>query len=189
MSKVVEYTNQDKVEVLDAIKRVGNITKVAEQFNISRGTIYNWKSQEDEIRKAVAKDEVVTDLRERSEIRQDVLKYIESYTELLQAKGTTEERMRLLGAKVEYLLANVVDMLENNPDLRDMHPKDQAGLIETLLNVKKQLYQEPDFIIEFKQDLMVRVIDVLKGEFLTEEQLHTFVDKMESIEDAEYEEL
>lgn len=186
MGSSKEYTNQEKADVLDACKKIGNVSKVAEQFDISRGTIYNWKGQESEIRESLAKDDVVKALKTRSDVSEDVLRHLDTYQELLNAIGDLDTRRKKMGAHVEYALADVINKLEKHPDLDEVHPKDLSKIMTDLLNAKKQLYQEPDIIIEYRNSLMERVLHVLQGEFLDEDKLRAFVDKMEAIE-VEYE--
>jgi transposase len=180
-----QFTNRQKVEVLDDVKRMGNVSKAAEKYGITRMTIYNWQKQEDEIRKTVSEDYALKTLRQSMGLEESVLQGIEEYADLLAQKGALEKRKQLLSANVEYILWKVVRLLENHPDLDGVHPKDLSKIMGDLHQVRKELSNEPTVIIEYRNEWMGRVLSVLQ-EFLDEDALREFAKKMQAVE-AEYE--
>lgn len=180
-----QFTNRQKAEILDECKRVGNVSKVAEKYDITRASIYNWQKQEMEIRESLAQDTALKAIRQSMPLEVDILKDVESYAELLSEKGALEKRKQLLSAHVEYILWKVVKLLENHPDLDGIHPKDLSKIMSDLHSVRKELSNEPTIIVEYRNEWMGRVLSVLQ-DFMGEEDLREFAKKMQAVE-AEYE--
>jgi len=182
---VQQFSNRQKAEILDECKRVGNVSKVADKYGITRATIYNWQKVESEIRDALAHDTALVALKQSLPIEADVLKGIEEYSDLLAQKGNLEKRKQLLSSQVEFILWKVVRLLENHPDLDGIHPKDLSKIMSDLHGVRKELSNEPTIIIEYRNEWMERVLSVLQ-EFLDEDGLREFAKKMQAVE-AEFE--
>ena len=180
-----QLSNRQKAEILDECKRVGNVSKVAEKYGVTRMSIYNWQKEEESIRSALAHDTALTALRQSMPVEASVLEGIEEYAELLAQKGALEKRKQLLSGHVEYILWKVVKLLETHPDLEAIHPKDLSKIMGDLHQVRKELSNEPTVIIEYRNEWMGRVLSVLQ-EFLDEETLREFAKKMQAVE-AEYE--
>jgi len=180
-----QFTNRQKAEILDEVKTVGNVSKVAQKFDITRATIYNWQKNEEDIRSSLAQDTALRAIRESMPIEADVLKGVEEYSDLLAKKGALEQRKQLMSSQVEFILWKTIKLLEEHPDLDSVHPKDLSKIMGDLHSVRKELSNEPTIIIEYRNQWMERVLSVL-GDFLNEESLREFVQKMEAVE-ADYE--
>lgn len=180
-----QFTNRQKAEILDECTKVGNVSKVADKYEITRATIYNWREREDEIRKDLARDTALVAIRDSLPIEADVLRGVEEYADLLAQKGNLEKRKQLLSGQVEFILWKVVKLLESHPDLDGVHPKDLSKIMGDLHQVRKELSNEPTIIIEYRNQWMERVLSVLH-EFLDEDAMREFAKKMEAVE-AEYE--
>lgn len=176
-----QFTNRQKAQILDEVAKVGNVSKVAEKFDITRATIYNWQRKEDEIRKGLSKDTALKAIRESFALEDSILKDVDSYAELLNQKGALEQRKQMMSAQVEYILWKVVKVLENHPDLDAIHPKDLSKIMTDLHGVRKELSNEPTVIIEYRNQWMEQVLSVL-NEFVEPDQLREFVKKMEAVE-------
>jgi len=180
-----QFSNRQKAEILDECIKVGNVSKVAEKYDITRATIYNWQKKEDEIRESLAQDTALRAIRDSVSVEAGVLKDIEQYSQLLSAKGNLEKRKQLLSSQVEFILWKVVNLLETHPDLDSVHPKDLSKIMGDLHSVRKELSNEPTVIIEYRNQWMERVLSVLQ-EFLDVDQMRDFAQKMQAVE-AEYE--
>jgi len=185
MAKIKQFSNSEKAMILAECKRVGNVSKVAEKYNITRATIYNWQKSEDDIHESVAQDSSLTAIKESRLVDIDVLKDVERYADLLAAKGALEKRKQLLSAQVEFILWKVVKLLETHEALDEIHPKDLSKIMSDLHAVRKELSNEPTVIIEYRNQWMERVLSVLQ-EYLDTEELRAFATKMQAVE-AEYE--
>lgn len=185
MRKIKQFANSEKAIILDECKTMGNVSKVAEKYDITRATIYNWQKNEDEIRASVAQDSALQSIKESKLIETDVLKDVERYSELLAAKGNLEKRKQLLSSQVEFILWKVVRLLEDHEALDQIHPKDLSKIMSDLHSVRKELSNEPTIIIEYRNEWMERVLSVLQ-EFLDADALREFANKMQAVE-AEYE--
>jgi len=178
------FTNRQKAEVLDEVKRMGNVSKVAEKFDITRATIYNWQKNEDDIRSSLAQDTALRAIKESYPIEGEVLRGVEEYADLLNKKGALEQRKQMMSSQVEFILWKVVRLLENHPDLEAIHPKDLSKIMGDLHAVRRELSNEPTVVIEYRNQWMEQVLGVLQ-EFISPEDLRAFVKKMEAIE-ADY---
>jgi len=178
------FTNRQKAEILDECKKVGNVSKVAEKFDITRATIYNWQKQEDKIREALGHDTALKAIKDSFPLEEGVLKGVEEYADLLAKKGALEQRKQMMSAQVEYILWKVVKLLESHPDLDAIHPKDLSKIMGDLHAVRRELSNEPTVIIEYRNQWMEQVLGVLQ-EFISPEDLRAFVKKMEAVE-ADY---
>jgi len=179
--KPVKYDLDTKLAALDALSVSGNKSAVAKQFGITRATLYDWMEQEDQLRRDKYSNDAMLTLAERQEIDRNVLEGLDNYQQMLEQVGITEERKAKLGHKVEYILAIVVDLLEKHPDLSVVNPKDLAKIMIDLNAVKKDLYNEPTIIIEYRNQFMMGILQVLQ-DFLDADELREFVKKMEAVE-------
>jgi transposase-like protein len=180
-----QFTNRQKAEILDKVKQVGNVSKVAQKFDITRATIYNWQKNEQDIRSSLAQDTALRAVKESYPLESEVLKDVQEYAELLNRKGALEQRKQMMSAQVEFILWKVVRLLENHPDLDAIHPKDLSKIMADLHAVRKELSNEPTVIIEYRNQWMEQVLGVLQ-EFLDADSLRAFAQKMEAVE-ADYE--
>ena len=180
-----QFTNRQKAEILDEVKKVGNVSKVAQKFDITRATVYNWQKNEDDIRSSLAADTALRAVKESYPLESEVLKDVQEYAELLNKKGALEQRKQMMSAQVEFILWKVVRLLENHPDLDAIHPKDLSKVMTDLHAVRKELSNEPTVIIEYRNQWMEQVLSVL-GEFMDQDSLRAFAKKMEAVE-ADYE--
>lgn len=180
-----QFTNLEKANVLDEVKRQGGVSKVAEKFGITRATIYNWQKKEAEIRDSLSQDMALEAVKQSLGETGAVLDSVGSYAELLERTGDLERRKKYLSAQVEFILWKVVRALESHEDLTKIHPKDMSKIMTDLHAVRKDLSNEPTVIIEYRNTWLELVLQVLR-EFLDEEQLRDFVSKMEAVE-ADYE--
>jgi predicted nucleic acid-binding Zn-ribbon protein len=186
MGNKVGYSDEFKVDVLDAYKRIGNVSEVCKQYEITRATFYNWQKTEEAIRGRAKKDKTIEVLAERGILSGDVLKDVYKYEDLLKQIGIVEERKRKLGHKVEHLLFQVVDLLENHESLNEIHPKDLSKIMTDLEGIRQKMYNEPDVIIEMRDEYQKNVMYVLRKMGLDQERLMEFVKHMKALE-ADYE--
>ena len=170
-------------QILDDCDLLGSVTAAAEKHGVSRQSIYNWRKKRKTIELEVATEEQF--LAERAKRGSEVMQNIDSYAVLLNKVGTLEQRKAKLSAHVEFILANVVSLLEKHPDLDKIHPKDLSKIMVDLHSVRKELSNEPTIIIEYKNKMREQVLRLLV-DYLSREQLEEFAGKMEAVE-AEYE--
>lgn len=180
-----DFTAQEKMQILNDIEVIGNVSKVAEKYNVSRQSIYNWKNEIEQLQEEVKQNEKFLQAREGSKFDVDVIKDIESYKHLLQQIGTLEERKQNIGAVVEYNLMRVIQMLESHPDLSDIHPKDLSKIMIDLNSVRKDMNNEPAIIVEYKNSFKTNVMQVLT-DFLDIDQMKEVVNRIEAM-DADFE--
>ena len=180
-----EVSPEDKVAILKEIEVMGNVSKVAEKWGVSRQSIYNWQAQRKNLDEEIKIREQARDVIERSKFDPELLKDLEQYRNTLQFIGTLEERKEKLSAKVEFMLIKVTTLLESHPDLDSIHPKDLSKIMKDLHDVRKELSNEPTIIIEYKNKVKEQTLQVLQ-DFLDLDQLREFAQRMEAIE-ADYE--
>lgn len=180
-----QFSNSEKAVILEECDRTQNIAKVAEKYGITRTTIYNWKGKRGELKKKIAEKKVLDTARLKVGLDEKMLEGVEDYAGLLAEKGNLERRKQLLSSQVEYILWRVVRLLENHPDLNAISPKDLSKVMTDLHAVRKELSNEPTVIVEYRNEWMERVLQVLQ-EFLGDDELRAFASKMQSVE-AEYE--
>ena len=180
-----DFTTKEKIQILNDIDILGNVSKVAEKWGVSRQSIYNWKSEREELDKQIVIERQVQQVRSESNFDPNVLKDLNQYRNTLQLIGTLEERKEKLSAKVEFMLIKITSLLENHPDLDSIHPKDLSKIMKDLHDVRKELSNEPAIIIEYKNKVREQTLQVLQ-DFLDVDQLREFAHRMESIE-ADYE--
>jgi transposase-like protein len=176
-----EVSPQDKVAILKEIEVMGNVSKVAEKWGVSRQVIYNWKKQRSKLEDEIKIQEQAKDVVARSQFDPELLKDLEQYRNTLSFIGTLEERKEKLSAKVEYMLIKITTLLENHPDLDEIHPKDLSKIMKDLHDVRKELSNEPTIIIEYKNKVREQTLQVLQ-DFLSLDQLKEFAKRMEAIE-------
>ena len=176
-----EVSPQDKVAILKEIEVMGNVSKVAEKWGVSRQVIYNWKKQRSKLEDEIKIQEQAKDVVARSQFDPELLKDLEQYRNTLSFIGTLEERKEKLSAKVEYMLIKITTLLENHPDLDEIHPKDMSKIMKDLHDVRKELSNEPTIIIEYKNKVREQTLQVLQ-DFLNLDQLKEFAKRMEAIE-------
>ena len=180
-----EFSPEEKVAILREIEVMGNVSKVAEKWGVSRQAIYNWKAQRKNLDEEIMIREQAKDVVTRSKFDPELLKDLEQYRNTLQFIGTLEERKEKMSAKVEFMLIKITTLLENHPDLDEIHPKDLSKIMKDLHDVRKELSNEPTIIIEYKNKLREQTLQVLQ-DFLNLDQLKEFASRMEAIE-ADYE--
>ncbi len=180
-----EFSPEEKVAILREIEVMGNVSKVAEKWGVSRQAIYNWKAQRKNLDEEIIIREQAKDVVARSKFDPELLKDLEQYRNTLQFIGTLEERKEKMSAKVEFMLIKITTLLENHPDLDEIHPKDLSKIMKDLHDVRKELSNEPTIIIEYKNKLREQTLQVLQ-DFLDLDQLREFASRMEAIE-ADYE--
>ena len=176
-----EVSPQDKVAILKEIEVMGNVSKVAEKWGVSRQVIYNWKKQRSKLEDEIKIQEQAKDVVARSQFDPELLKDLEQYRNTLSFIGTLEERKEKLSAKVEYMLIKITTLLENHPDLDEIHPNDLSKIMKDLHDVRKELSNEPTIIIEYKNKVREQTLQVLQ-DFLNLDQLKEFAKRMEAIE-------
>ena len=180
-----EFSPEEKVAILREIEVMGNVSKVAEKWGVSRQSIYNWQAQRRNLDEEIMIREQAKDVVARSKFDPDLLKDLEQYRNTLQFIGTLEERKEKMSAKVEFMLIKITTLLENHPDLDEIHPKDLSKIMKDLHDVRKELSNEPTIIIEYKNKVREQTLQVLQ-DFLDLDQLKEFAHRMEAIE-ADYE--
>ncbi len=176
-----EFTSEEKVAILREIEVMGNLSKVAEKWGVSRQSIYNWQAQRNKLDDEIRIQEQAKDVVTRSRFDPELLKDLEQYRNTLQFIGHLEERKEQLSAKVEFMLIKITSLLENHPDLDSIHPKDLSKIMKDLHDVRKELSNEPTIIIEYKNKLREQTLQVLQ-DFLDLDQLKEFAKRMEAIE-------
>lgn len=176
-----EFTSEEKVAILREIEVMGNVSKVAEKWGVSRQSIYNWQAQRNKLDDEIRIQEQAKDVVTRSKFDPELLKDLEQYRNTLQFIGHLEERKEQLSAKVEFMLIKITSLLENHPDLDSIHPKDLSKIMKDLHDVRKELSNEPTIIIEYKNKLREQTLQVLQ-DFLNLDQLKEFAKRMEAIE-------
>lgn len=170
-----EFSPEEKVEILKDISVIGNVSKVAQKWGVSRQTIYNWKAERSEL-----DDQII--LREnKPDFDRKTLTEIDKYRDVLSDLGTLEQRKEKMSAKVEFMLMKITTLLENHPDLDAIHPKDLSKIMKDLHDVRKELSNEPTIIIEYKNKVREQTLQVLQ-DFLNLDQLREFAQRMEAIE-------
>ena len=170
-----EFSPEEKVEILKDISVIGNVSKVAQKWGVSRQTIYNWKAERSEL-----DDQII--LREnKPDFDSKALTEIDKYRDVLSDLGTLEQRKEKMSAKVEFMLMKITTLLENHPDLDAIHPKDLSKIMKDLHDVRKELSNEPTIIIEYKNKVREQTLQVLQ-DFLNLDQLREFAQRMEAIE-------
>tara|TARA_R100000353_G_scaffold40239_1_gene31941 strand:+ start:268 stop:825 length:558 start_codon:yes stop_codon:yes gene_type:complete len=174
-----EFSPEEKVEILKDIEVLGNVSKVAQKWDVSRQTIYNWKNERSELEQKIILRESVP------QISDEQVMNIGKYREILSDLGSLEQRKEKMSAKVEFMLMKITTLLENHPDLDAIHPKDLSKIMKDLHDVRKELSNEPTIIIEYKNKMREQTLQVLQ-DFLNIDQLREFAQKMEAIE-ADYE--
>lgn len=182
-----EYSDLEKQEILDHAELNG-VSTTARQYDVSRQAIYNWRKDADEISTnvAIARRLSASDGKSLSQFKS--VGEMAKYVELLKREGTLKDRKQKQGAKAEANLVKIIDLLENHPQLDQIHPKDLSKIMLDLNTIKKDLYDEPTIIIEYRNTWMQRVLQVLT-DFLTNDELRAFVHKIETIEETTYEEV
>lgn len=170
-------------QILEDCETLGSVTAAAEKHGVSRQSIYNWRKREKSIELELYQEERF--LEEQAKLGADVFDNMSTYAEMLNRLGTLEQRKAKLSAQVEFILANVVTMLERHPDLSKIHPKDLSKIMVDLHSVRKELSNEPTIIIEYKNKMREQVLRLLV-DYLSREQLEEFASKMEAVE-ADYE--
>ena len=170
-------------EILEDCDVLGSVTAAAEKHGVSRQSIYNWRKRKKSIELELAQEDKF--LEEQAKRGAEALKNIDSYAMLLNRVGTLEQRKAKLSAQVEFILVNVVNLLEKHPDLSKIHPKDLSKIMTDLHGVRKELSNEPTIIVEYKNKMREQVLRLLV-DYLTREQLEDFASRMEAVE-AEYE--
>ena len=186
MPKKQEYSEAFKLQVLDHYKTSDNISETCRHFDITRQTFYNWQKDEERIRSIGAKQDVLPVLVERGILTAEELKQIESYPKLLEHIGTTEERKKKLGAKVEVMMHDMLNILEKHPDLDKISPKDLSKVITDMEGIRQKLYNEPDVVVEMRSQWRVDAISAMQRVGVTTEQIREFSKVMQAME-AEYE--
>ena len=176
-----EFSPEEKVAILREIKVMGNVSKVADKWGVSRQTIYNWKNQRSNLDEEIKIREQAKDVVQRSKFDPELLKDLEQYRNTLQFIGTLEERKEKMSAKVEFMLIKITTLLENHPDLDAIHPKDLSKIMKDLHDVRKELSNEPTIIIEYKNKVREQTVQVLQ-DVLNMGQLKEFAQRMEAIE-------
>ena len=174
-----EFSPEEKVEILKDISVIGNVSKVAQKWGVSRQTIYNWKAERSELDDQIILRENKTDFDSKT------LTEIDKYRDVLSDLGTLEQRKEKMSAKVEFMLMKITTLLEEHPDLDAIHPKDLSKIMKDLHDVRKELSNEPTIIIEYKNKVREQTLQVLQ-DFLNLDQLREFAQRMEAIE-ADYE--
>ena len=185
--KATDFSDSEKMEVLQDCDMLGSVSKVSEKWGVSRQTIYNWKKERVSIQTKADERVKIQNAREGYLVDDEVLQGISTYKQLMSRVGALEDRKEKLSAKVEFILVRVVDILEKHPNLSDIHPKDLSKIMKDLHDVRKELSNEPTIIIEFKNKVREQALQILQ-DFLTIEQLKEFVKRMEAVE-VDYEEL
>jgi len=170
-----EFSPEEKVEVLKDIKILGNVSKVAQKWGVSRQSIYNWKAERSEL------DEQIILRESRPDLDGKTLMEINKYRDVLSDLGTLEQRKEKMSAKVEFMLMKITTLLENHPDLDAIHPKDLSKIMKDLHDIRKELSNEPTIIIEYKNKMREQTLQVLQ-DFLNMDQLKEFAQRMEAIE-------
>jgi transposase-like protein len=176
-----EFTPEEKVAILREVEVMGNVSKVAEKWGVSRQSIYNWQAQRSKLDDEIKIQEQAKDVVTRSKFDPELLKDLEQYRNTLQFIGHLEERKEQLSAKVEFMLIKITSLLENHPDLDSIHPKDLSKIMKDLHDVRKELSNEPTIIIEYKNKIREQTLQVLQ-DFLDLDQLKEFAKRMEAIE-------
>ena len=176
-----EVSPEDKVAILKEIEVMGNVSKVAEKWGVSRQSIYNWQAQRKNLDEEIKIREQAKDVVERSKFDPELLKDLEQYRNTLQFIGTLEQRKEKMSAKVEFMLIKITTLLESHPDLDSIHPKDLSKIMKDLHDVRKELSNEPTIIIEYKNKVREQTLQVLQ-DFLDLDQLKEFAKRMEAIE-------
>jgi len=185
--KATDFSDSEKMEVLQDCEMLGSVSKAADKWGISRQSIYNWKKERASIQVRADERVKIQKAREGYLVDDEVLQGIATYKQLMSRVGALEDRKEKLSAKVEYILIQVVDILEKHPNLAEIHPKDLSRIMKDLHDVRKELSNEPTIIVEFKNKVKEQTLQILQ-DFLNIEQLKEFVKRMEAVE-VDYEEL
>lgn len=178
------YTAKDKLEAVRLAKN-GNISQVARQYDVTRSTLYKWIEKADNL--SVEMTEAEKLLQKKSEaVKKEVAHVIENAQRkevLLKEIGDLESRKHTMAHYVESTLMEVVDHLSTHPSLHEQAPKDLVVIMEKLNAVKKDLYNEPTVIIEYRNSWMEQVLRVLLS-MQGKNFINEFVQKMSEIEEA-----
>jgi transposase-like protein len=61
-----EFSTEEKVAILRDIDVIGNVSKVAEKWGVSRQTIYNWKSEREKLDEQIVIEKQIQQVKESS---------------------------------------------------------------------------------------------------------------------------
>ena len=183
MGRKSDYSDDFKLEVVEYAERT-NVAEASRHFDVHRHSVTKWVKDREEIRKSIA---VATTAQAITKLSDKDLKEIKDVRQQLLSIGNLEERKAIVGAQVEKLLIVVVNMLEAHPNLAEIHPKDLSKIMIDLNTIKKDLYNEPTVVVEYRAGWMERVVMVL-SELVSKETLSEFINKME-VAEAKYDEI
>jgi len=82
-----EFSPEEKVAILREIEVMGNVSKVAEKWGVSRQSIYNWQAQRRNLDEEIMIREQAKDVVARSKFDPELLKDLEQYRNTLQFIG------------------------------------------------------------------------------------------------------
>ncbi len=174
-----KYTHDQKLEAI-ALARVGNKSAVAKQYGITRATLYKWIEQEEFLHSSSEEAAVTVAI----DLNNAMTKIAEDKVDL-DRHGEYDARKKLMASALEAELIRKVSIMTQQTDEKFimMSPKDQITFLEKANAIKKDLYDEPTMIIEYRNNWMEQVIKVL-SKMMDRNQLTTFVEKMHDIEEA-----
>lgn len=185
----MEYTDAFRLEVAEKAEEWDNVTKAAEDYNVTRHSVYKWMREKDEIA-ARAKRE--SDLAYKSEeiIRKmdaalpDNIEEADEYLAILNRYGTATERKTKLNARVETLLFRVLRMLEAHPKLADVHPKDLSKIMTDLESVREKLAGEPTIIVQ-ERNKIKEIVFIAVRDLFGEDAVYNLAQRIESMQEVE----
>lgn len=185
----MEYQDSFRLQVIEKAKEWNNVTKAANEFGVTRHSVYKWMREEEDI---AARAERELKLAEKSEqiiqkmekVLPDNIEEADRYLEILNRYGTATERKTKLNARVETLLWRVLQMLETHEDLPDVHPKDLSKIMTDLESVREKLAGEPTIIIQERNKIKEIVFIAIRDE-LGEEAVPRVARRLEAMQQAE----
>lgn len=182
------YTLQTKVDVIKYAE-LNNNSEASKKFGCSRRTVITWVQNKDKILReyeATKNNENVRDLVSLDEAMGAVLQYQKKYLMSLDELDGLTQRKKVMGATVEKLLWDVLDMIDKNP-LHDTKPEVLVKMAKDLNEIREKIAGDPSVIIEYRHKFQDNVMTVLNR--IAPNIVDEFISEMELLEESDFEEV
>jgi len=196
-----EYTLEDKVDTLHRLRlNNGNVSQTARETNVNRNTIAAWRDKKDQI---IEKYHEIKDTELTEDDKQDlpanpsdqqVMQKKEEKWEIKQFGDTYTERKDSMSNRFESLAFDFLEIAKENKE--DISAKDAVWAAGTAIENLRKLNGEPSTIIRYvdsAKELFVKELFAMasegKIEFKSENAKQELADRLDNIQEAEYEEV
>ena len=170
----MEYSDDFKVQVLDALKDGESKVSLAKEYNVSRRTIMLWEKDEEAIRgryqRKGLKDKVVALDGELGAVAE----YEKKYLDKLESLGAIEDRKRVFVGGLEKVMWDILGSVDND-GFEDLKSDVKVRMLKDLNEMREKLSGEPSVIVEYRAKFQMNVMRVVQKimpekaeEFLTE---------------------